>query len=380
MSLSVLQVASSFASWGGTELHILNLSDQLRRRGYDVTIACRPGKWVEERAKQMGLQTEPATVERQLDWRDYGRLRQIIRDHKIDIVHVHWSLDMVVPGFAALKEGVPVRILSRHMPYPFKSRFGTMLYSKVLFTRMVTVSNSVRNTLIKCGVAPDRVETIHHGTDVKAFAQTTVDAKTMRRELGIPDNHVSVGIVGRIAPEKGHTVLLEAATILGDKYPICYVIIGSGPDEQKIRDLAAEMGIADKFIFAGFRDDVNNAISAMDVVTVPSTWNEPCSAVVQQGMALSKPVIGTLAGGTPEMIVDGETGLLVPASDAAALAEALGRLAGDAFARKSMGQAGYARVLEKFSLSVMTDKIEELYRREYDKARGAGAYQKALAS
>jgi glycosyltransferase involved in cell wall biosynthesis len=132
--------------------------------------------------------------------------------------------------------------------------------------------------------------------------------------------------------------------------------------------------------FAGFRSDVNDAMSALDIVVVPSTWNEPCSAVVQQAMALSKPVIGTRVGGTPEMVLDGATGLLAPPSDAAALAEAIAALAGDAFRRKQMGIAGRERVEAQFSLRIMTDKIEALYGREYEKARGAGALQKALAS
>ena len=151
MPLSVLQVATGFPSWGGTELHILNLSEQLQKRGYDVTVACRPGRWVEERATAMGLPTVPIRVMRQGDWRDYGRLRAFLQEKKPDVVHVHWSLDMVVPGFAAKFAGVPVRILSRHMPYPFKNRLGTALYSRVLFTRIVTVSDSVRQTLLRCG-------------------------------------------------------------------------------------------------------------------------------------------------------------------------------------------------------------------------------------
>ena len=379
MSLSVLQVASSFPNWGGTELHILNLSEQLRQRGHDVTIACRPGRWVEERAQQMGLPTVPITVLRQQDWQDFRKLRRVLREKKIDVMHVHWSLDMIVPGVAAVREGVPVRILSRHMPYPFKKRLGRMLYSR-LFTRMVTVSDSVRDTLIGCGIAPAKVETIHHGTDVEAFAHTTQSVKAARAALGIPEDRVAVGIVGRIAPEKGHQVLLRAAQTLGDRYPVQYVVIGNGPDEAVLRETAQRMGLADRVLFTGFRDDVNNAMSALDIVTVPSTWNEPCSAVVQQAMALSKPVIGTSVGGTPEMVREGQTGLLVPPSDAAALADALARLSGDAFLRHQMGAAGRETVEARFSLRIMTDRIESLYRREYENARGAGALQKALAS
>ena len=380
MSLSVLQVATGFPSWGGTELHILNLSEQLRLRGHDVTVACRPGRWVEERAKAMGLPTVPIRVMRQGDWQDFGRLREFMREKKPDVMHVHWSLDMVVPGFAAKAEGVPVRVLSRHMPYPFKNRIGTALYSRYLFTRIVTVSDSVRQTLLRCGVADDKIEVIHHGTDIEVFSRTTQDRRTVRAELGIPEDSVAVGIVGRIAPEKGHAVLLEALRKLDGRYPLHLVIVGNGPDEQAMRDSAQKIGLSERVIFAGFRDDVNNVIAAMDVITVPSTWNEPCSAVVQQGMALSKPVIGTRAGGTPEMVLDGETGFLVPPSDSDALADALAHLAGDAFLRKRLGAAGRERVEALFSLRMMTDKIEALYQREYEAKRGAASLQNMVAS
>lgn len=380
MSLSVLQVASSFPSWGGTELHILNLSEQLRLRGYDVTVACRPGKWVEARAKQMGLPTVPIRVVRQGDWQDFGQLRRFLREHQTDVLHVHWSLDMVVPGFAARLEGVPVRILSRHMPYPFKSRLGTMLYSRFLFTRMVTVSNSVRETLLKCGVPGDKVQVIHHGTDVEAFEQITQERRAVRNALGIPEDSVAVGIVGRIAPEKGHFVLLEALRRLEGRYPLCLVVVGSGPDEARLREGVEAAGLQNRVVFTGFRDDVNNVINALDVVTVPSTWNEPCSAVVQQAMALSKPVVGTRVGGTPEMVLDNETGFLALPSDPDMLADALARLAGDAFLRRRLGAAGRERVERLFSLRVMTDKIEALYHQEYARTRGVDAGQKALAS
>ncbi len=167
---------------------------------------------------------------------------------------------------------------------------------------------------------------------------------------------------------------------MGNRYPVRYVVIGEGPDEGVIRKNAEELGLAESVVFTGFRDDVNNAILAMDIVTVPSTWDEPCSAVVQQAMALCKPVIGTRAGGTPEMVLEGETGLLVPPSDAAALAEALAALAGDAFLRRRMGQAGRERVEQHFSLQVMTDKIEDLYHHEYELRRGAGALQNVPAA
>ena len=378
MPLSICQVASGCPSWGGVELHILNLSEQLRLRGHDVTVACRPDCWVEERAHQMGLPTVAIQVMKQGDWRDFGKLRRFLRDKQTDVMHVHWSTDVIVPGFAALSERIPVRIMSRHMPYPFKTRFGAMLYSRLLYTCLVPVSHSVRETLLRCGVRPDRIEVVHHGTDVEAFARTTIPVQEARRQIGLPENCIAVGIAGRISPEKGHAVLLEAARLIGDRYPIRIVIIGNGPEEAKIKEQAEALG--SQVIFTGFRDDIHNALSAMDIVVVPSTWDEPCSAVVQQGMALGKPVIGTQTGGTPEMVLDGETGLLVPPSDASALAEAVSRLAGDAFLRKRMGAAGRERVEDFFSLRVMTDKIEALYLREYEMVHGTEILERAPVS
>ena len=380
MSLSVLQVASAFPNWGGAELHALNLSEQLQRRGHDVTVACRPGRFIEERAHQMGLATVPITVRKQNDWHDYGALRRFLREKPIDVLHAHWSTDMIVPPFAGLRAHVPVRIMTRHMPYPFKNRLGTWLYSQLLWTRLVTVSASVRETLLACGVAPDKIEVIHHGTNIEEFARTTASPQSIRRGLGIPDDCLTVGIAGRIAPEKGHLVLLQAAALLGDRYPLRYVIVGDGPSEAAVREAVRTLGLEDRVVFAGFRDDVNNVMAALDIMTLPSTWNEPCAAVVQQAMALSKPVVGTRAGGTPEMISENETGFLVPPSDAPALADAIARLAGDAFLRKRMGAAGRERVGAYFSLSLMTDRIEALYQREYETARGGAVLQKVAAS
>jgi len=123
-------------------------------------------------------------------------------------------------------------------------------------------------------------------------------------------------------------------------------------------------------IFSPFRTDVNNVFNALDIIVVPSTWEEPCSAVIQQAMALSRPVIGTRAGGTPEMIVDGETGLLVAPADSESLAGGIARLAVDGDLRRTMGIAGRERVEEYFSLNVMTDKIVDIYRHELQVGRG----------
>jgi len=378
--LTIIQFATGFPSWGGTELHLLNLSDQLQRRGHDVTVACRPGKWVESRAKELGLKTIGFNVMRQFDVQDFSEIRAFLRSKRPDVVHAHWSTDIVAAGLTGLLERVPVRVLSRHMPYPFKNRMGATLYTQLFFTNTVTVSDSVRRVLIKSGVPDGRVEVIHHGTDVEMFQNITQKRETVRGELGLTPDQTAIGIIGRIAPEKGHRYLIDALNSLGENRSLKIVVVGNGPDEELIKSQVKTLGLEDRVSFLGFRDDINNVINAMDIVAVPSTWEEPCSAVIQQAMALRKPVIGTTTGGSPEMIFDKLTGYLIPPADSSALADAMLTLSLDSALRARMGDAGAARVEDLFSLRVMVDKIEALYNRQLQNSTGAGAMKNALAS
>jgi glycosyltransferase involved in cell wall biosynthesis len=367
--LNILQVGSGFPGWGGTELHLLNLSEQLVARGHRVTVAARPGKFVEAEAQKRGLPTVPLTVKRQWDFHDAGKFRRLIRQERFDVVHVHWSTDYVVAPLVARQCGVPVVVMSRHSPYRLKSALGRYLYDKVLFDRIIALSESVRHTLLGQGLRQEQVVTIHHGTDTEAFRHTTLDPAAVRAEWGIATDAFVTGLVGRIAEEKGWRTFLRALAALP---VVCGVLIGDGPQAGEAKALAAELGLGDRLIFAGFRADVNNAINALDALILASTWAEPCAAVVQQAMALSKPVIGTSLGGTPEMVADGETGLLVPPGDPEALARAITALAADPARCAAMGAAGRARADSLFTLRVMTDRNEALYR-EILRAKQAGA-------
>jgi glycosyltransferase involved in cell wall biosynthesis len=360
--LKVFQVATGFSDWGGSEKHILDLTQSLLARGHEVKVLVRPGCWVEKRAGELGLTTIPVTILKQKDWQDYGRLREILRAEKPDVLHVHCNSDLVVPGLAALMERVPARIITRHLPFPFQNLLGAKLYSEVLFSRIVTVSEFVRKNVIACGVSPGKVMTIHHGTDVEAFCKTTKSREEMRREFGVSPETIAIGIAGRISKEKGHDVLLRAMKSLVGKHDVKLIVIGNGPYNDDAQALVKELGIEDRVLFTGFRNDVANAVDALDIVAVPSVWDEACSAAIQQGMALSKPIVGTTTGGSPEMILDGETGYVLPPSDSDALASALAKLIVDPDLRARMGAAGKSRVAAGFTLGGMTDKLVALYR------------------
>ena len=363
--LTIVQAATNLANWGGLEIHLLNLAVQLRARGHRVIVAGQPGRFVLSRAESLGLETFEATVRRQDDFRDLARLRGFLRRENVDVIHAHSREDALVPALAARLAGVPVSVLTWHLPFPFKRRVQGNLILALLHRKLISISESVRQMHLRHGVSPRRLTVIHHGTDVAEFRTLSADPAAVRRSLTLGPEDVAVGIVGRVSPEKGHQDLLNALRQLAPTRPhLRGVVVGDGPFEAEVRTLAAALDLTDRIVFAGFREDVGDVINALDMVAVPSVWPEPCSAAIQQGMALAKPVVGTRVGGTPEMIVDGETGFLVPPSDPAALAEALGRLADNAALRQTLGAAGLARVEAHFSLRRMTDEVEALYRRE----------------
>jgi glycosyltransferase involved in cell wall biosynthesis len=363
--LRILQVASYFRGWGGTEIHLLNLSEELIRRGHDVTVAVRPGKFVEAEAQKRNLPILSATVERHQDWRDRRIFRQAMKRERYDVVHAHWRPDYLVAPTIARFSGVPAVLLSHHSPYPLKAK--EVFYYPRAYSRMIALSESVRQMLIGIGLPPDFVTTVHHGTDVDRFVQITQPPELVREEWNVPEGAFVVGIAGRISAEKGILDLLHAAKRL-EHTPLFTVIIGDGPQQAEIQEAIRTLGLK-RVHMAGFRQDINNAINALNAVVLASTWAEPCAAVVQQGMLLGKPVIGTNMGGTPEMIADSETGIVVPPNAPDAIARALQTLMDSPDICERMGKAGGERVRRLFTQGVMTDKIEALYQQEVAKRR-----------
>ncbi|MBC7805033.1 MAG: glycosyltransferase family 4 protein [Akkermansiaceae bacterium] len=366
--LKILQVASHFPNWGGAEIHILNLTERLLARGHDVTVSCRPGYFVEREAQQRGFKIFHATVRKQQDWQDARPYGRFIKENKFDVVHSHWRADYLVAPTLARLAHVPVVVMSHHSPYPLQLK-EVLFFPRFIRNRFIALSESVRQTLIRCGLRPDSVVTIHHGTDIAAFQKTTIPPESVRAEWGIPAGRVVIGIAGRLASEKGVTDVVRA---MGNRpeLPLHLVLIGAGKLEDEIRALCEARDLKDHVTFAGFRTDVNNAIAALDALILPSTWAEPCAAVVQQAMALGKPVVGTNTGGTPEMIVHEETGFISEPGAVDRMGDVLARLcAMTEEERSEMGERGRVRVESLFTLDIMVDKIEQLYYSEWECAR-----------
>jgi glycosyltransferase involved in cell wall biosynthesis len=227
-----------------------------------------------------------------------------------------------------------------------------------LCARLVAVSNATRLAFERQGFPNRMLETVHNGVD--AAALTAAPPVALRAELGIPSGDLLLAHVGRLAPVKGQRELIGALRILG-RDDVHAVFFGrdlerGGAFGAELERLAEGLNVR----LAGFRADAAAALAEADALVLPS-WIEGLPLVVLEAMAQAKPVVATAVGGTPEAVIDGETGLLVSPRDVPALSGALERLLGDEDLRRRLGEAGRRRVDAHFPVSAMTRRILEIY-------------------
>jgi glycosyltransferase involved in cell wall biosynthesis len=226
---------------------------------------------------------------------------------------------------------------------------------------MVAVAEDVRRFLAdRIGVPREKLRTIYNGIDVKT-ACCADDGVRVRHELGIPERTPVLGTIANLYPVKGHTFLLKAAAEVARAVPLAvWLLAGRGRLLGELEDEARRLGIADQVRFLGFRDDAAALLQAVNVFILPSL-SEGLPVAVLEAMAAGKPVVATDVGGNREVIVDGQTGFLVPPRDAGALAARTITLLTDKSLADRYGAEGQARVREEFSLERMVSAYEELY-------------------
>ncbi len=292
------------------------------------------------------------------------RLAAAVRASGAAVVHTNSLKADVLGGLAGRWAGVPVvwhvrdRVADDYLPGPVAAAFRR---AAGLVPRFV-IANS-QATLDTLGAVaragPGRARVVHDCTPTEGVPQGAVPAD---------DGHPPViGLVGRLAPWKGQHVFLDAAATVRRRYPaarfqlIGSALFGESAYEERLHRRAAEPDLAGSVEFLGFRSDVPQCMAALDVLVHASVTGEPFGQVVIEGMAAARPVVATAGGGVPELVVDGESGLLVPMGDVAALAAAVERLLGDASLRARLAASGRARVVECFTVERTARAVEAVY-------------------
>ena len=296
-----------------------------------------------------------------------------LRREKVSILHSHAYFANTMGRMAAILARVPVRfahIQSSHWASEERSP-RNYLVDRILshFTsRIIACSESAGRFQIEVlKVSPKRVITIHNCTDIQRFASQAASSAA-RKELGIGEDDLVLGSVGRLERLKGHSLLLEVTADLIERFPtLKLVIIGDGTEREILEKKRSDLGLADHVILAGLRDDVEKLLPGLDVYVQPTIGREGLPLTVVEAMAAKLPVVASDIGGTREAVIHNQTGILVPPGDKDSLTRALSQILKDREMRCQMSQEGWKLCKQKFSVTHMVEALTTLYLEEVKK-------------
>lgn len=284
--------------------------------------------------------------------------RHLLEEFGFSLVHVHGGIEYAVAAKLACP-GIPIVFTVHGYPDAASYVVGGFLANRIA-DEVICVSDWERRAAMKHGFREDRLALVHNGI---VPLRSTGKAREFRRKWGIPDSALVVGTVGRLERQKGTAHLISAVSRARTDQPdLVLLVVGNGSRRPQLERLAQDLGVRESVIFTGALPDPTVAVESMDVFALPSL-SEAFGIAILEAMALAKPVVATAVGGIPEVVADGETGLLVPPEDDAALAVALLELARDAARRREYGERGRARLEAHFTADLMAGRTLEVYRR-----------------
>ena len=358
---------------GGTEIHTLTLVRVLVKAGYRVMICCyyEFDNSVVVQFKKSGADVVLLNLDRSTGSFGIKKITELIRallavfrEYRPDVIHVQYLAPGLVPIIAAKFAGVPIMFATVHIAgsiaYGRKAKILLRIASRFC-TTFFCVSKDVEefwfgSSQVFDPEQPQRFRkhfTIYNTVDIEKIVSIndTVDKQELKAALGASDASV-IGIVGRLALQKGHTILLDAMVDVIKKIPaVILLAIGDGPDREKLENKANSLGIQEHVHWLGLQqqDEVFKIYSIIDVLVMPSLY-EGFGLTATEGMSAGIPIVGSKVAGLTEIIQDGITGYLVPVNDSNKLAKALIDLLINPDNAKKMGQEGLQRVSEQFSM------------------------------
>jgi len=360
----------------GVEEHILTLLRGLDRGCFRPHLICPP-VLLELLKPDLPADVEvlPLLLDSPKQWRAVMKLARFLRTQHIDILHSHMFQSSLyaspvgwLSGVKAIFETVHGREDWRHGW--LKSRFVIDRAVGRLVDAYIAVSTGCAEYLVsKKGLPASKIHVIPNGCALDRFSKSFGKAAEMKQVLGLHKGQPVLMVIGRLEPQKGHTVLLEAmAKIRTEFADVHLVCVGEGRLEDSLREQTNRLGLNDQVHFVGYQRNPEDWLALADIAVLPSFY-EGMPLVAIEALATGRAMVATAVDGTTEVVVDGKTGLTVPPGDPAALAAAICRLLRNPTEQRALGAAGKLWVFEKFSEQTQVHKTEELYLRVSGRAR-----------
>ncbi len=358
-SLSILQVITP-ARYAGAERMLTYLSAALQDRGHQVTVACKPNETLQAELQCQGIEAHALGISSKLNLLAPSRLARLARWREAQIIHTHLSTASLWGTLAARRLGIP----SVAHVHALNTKYCYLLADVI-----VTASQGVRQHLLAQGISPHRVYVVYDGIPASRFANLK-PPEQIYQELDLSPQQPIIGVVAHLSAKKGHRYLLEAVGLLEERYPqIACLVMGEGRLRRELEQLAHRLLITPNVRFLGYRDDAVDIMQICDAIVLPSVAKEGLGLCLVEAAFLGKPAVASRAPGIDEAVVHGETGLLVPPADGAALAQAIDQLLSSPNLRARLGQVGKTRAEHLFTLQAHTEAMEQLYLQMLDGRR-----------
>ncbi len=362
--MKALHIISSGGMYGA-EAVVLNLARALRNGPHECVLgvfsnSSNPNVQLHEIALKDGFDSYLVPCSGQIDRAAVAGIRQLTIRTDADVVHAHgYKADIYV--YLALRGlGVPL-VSTCHTWYD--TDWKASLYGRMdrfvlrKYTRVVAVSGEVEQRLLKAGVRAEKVCVVHNGIDLCPFNASLPSLRADAKEQGA----LLVGLVGRLAWEKGVDLFLRAAArVLVEVPEARFVVVGEGPDREKLERLIDELRIRESAVLIGRRDDMASVYASFDVM-VSSSRQEGMPIAILEGMASGLALVATAVGEVPTAVVNGQTGVLVPSEDIGRMAAAIVQLLRDTQLRKQLGDAARRSIEEQYSAARMTEDYLRVY-------------------
>ncbi len=368
---NILTVRSEFGQSGpGTQS--VEIAREMTRRGHHVVFASSEGvmdKEIQKEFKQYMIPTleihkrDPiSTVKNILE------LRKIMINEKIDVVHAHNAAAAYCAYLASKISGRKIQITHSVRGMEIRDGYGWRNWIYKLYpANFFAVSQFTKDMLMSVGVSEDKIIVTYNGVDIERFDPEKYDSNVFREELGIEKDTILLGQIGAFTKGegggKGQDILIEAFNKIQDRYQnVHLVFVGDGENLENCKNLTHKYGLDNRIHFVGFRRDIPNIQAGMDVMVLASWKGEMFPNALLEAMSMGNPWVASRLSGIPEMAEGGECGLLAEPGNSDDLAEKLEYIIANDSKRKEMGEYCKKVVHEKYTISVICDKIESVYR------------------
>jgi glycosyltransferase involved in cell wall biosynthesis len=371
--MKILQSCGS-RSWGGLEMQTLLITRELLRRGHEVSLLCVPRTTLLKEAYAAGVPSVGLLGKDKQAISTIKDLSKLLKGYSYDVVHTHLSHDLwwLVPAMR-LSASHAKLFLTKHVASGIKKTdpLHRFLYGRL--QGIFAISNYIKESVVNtCPVPESEVHVVPPGISLDEFNPDLFDKNAIRKELGFSENSILVGMVGRMSPGKGHEEFIRAAQKIAmeSELNIRFIVIGGASYgeneyESQIKSLVSELKLDSAVQLTGFRKDVARMMSVLDILAFPS-HEESFGMTLTEAMAMRLPVVASGNAGVLDIVVDNESGVLVPPKNYQALADGIVKLARSPLLRRKFGENGRKRVEQRFSLQSVVGRLEGYYKGIHD--------------